>query len=425
MKPANAKTAVALEQVGRYFREPIAPTTRTLLCHFASGDLERPFPPVTADWDELFREVSRNHLLGLAHRYLEVWPELELARSEFRDWVRDAHRTNTIRMLRTQRAAARALHCLHDAGVELIILKGPALARLVYPDPSLRTWNDLDLVVHEREWNRVHQLLADLGHISASGLAEPPPKLVPWAGHFHSRYFHPQSRFLVEVHYDDLLDTGLAVRDLAAFWGRAVDVEVAGRPVKALCLADHLAHLCMHVHHHGYIRLNWLADIAFIVRERAAELDWDEVVALATSEEVQVGVYYTLYYVQQLLGVAAPAEVMDELRPDPFRRRFHQRFMPDEGVLSLQPMSLPFFSFYFRPFMNRLAPDLLVMGRRRDKIHYLWRLITPPRAWLFHHYRLDGKRWSYAHFVLHPLKFVYHSVVDVARTILGPITRKS
>jgi hypothetical protein len=424
IRPANPKTAVALAQVERYFREPIREETRTLLLHFASGDLDRGLPHVDADWDEVFREISRNHLLGLAHRYLEAWPELDLPRPEFRDWIRDAHRTNTIRMLRAQQAAVRALRRLHDDGVELIVLKGPALSQLVYPDPTLRTWNDIDLLVHERDWARVHRLLADLGHVSESGLAEPPPKLVPWAGHFHSRYFNPESRFLVEVHYDDLLDTGLAVRDLAGFWRRAIDLEVAGRPVKTLCLADHLVHLCMHVHHHGYIRLNWLSDIAFIVRDQADELDWDGVIGLATAEEVQVGAYYTLHYLQQLLGVQAPGEVMQALRPDWFRRYFHQRYMPDAAVLSLQPMPMPIFSFYFRPFMNRLVPDMLVMGRRRDKLHYLWRLFTPPRAWLFHHYHLQGSPWRYAHFVLHPLKFIYHSTVDVLRTAVRSFGRK-
>jgi len=122
----------------------------------------------------------------------------------------------------------------------------------------------------------------------------------------------------------------------------------------------------------------------------------------------------------QLLGVGVPGDVLAAVRPDRFRRWFHERYLPEGKVLSLQPMGRPDFSFYFIPFLKRLLPDLLVMGRRPDKFRYLLRLLTPPLDWLIHYYSLDGLTNVWVHYLLHPLKLVYHLVEG----LLNPFTSK-
>ena len=106
------------------------------------------------------------------------------------------------------------------------------------------------------------------------------------------------------------------------------------------------------------------------------------------------------------------------LRPDRFRRWFHERYLPEEKVLSLQPMRRPDFSFYFTPFLKRLLPDLLVMGRRSEKLRYLLRLLAPPRDWLTYYYSLDGPTPAWTHYLLHPLKLAYHLAEEFFKTLM-------
>ena len=73
----------------------------------------------------------------------------------------------------------------------------------------------------------------------------------------------------------------------------------------------------------------------------------------------------------------------------------------------------PDFSFYFIPLLKRLLPDLLVMGRRREKLHYLLRLVVPPAAWLRAYYRLDERRAVGPHRLLHPLKLAMHYLAEI------------
>jgi len=199
--------------------------------------------------------------------------------------------------------------------------------------------------------------------------------------------------------------------------GWAVLVDVEGEPVKVLSLEDQLIHLCAHAHYHGYTRLNCFSDMAFIVRDQAARLDWERLLQTVRIEEAQVGVYYSLRFLDQLLAVGVPGDVLAALRPDRFRRWWHQRYLPEEKVLSLQPMWRPDFSFYFIPLFKRLLPDLLVMGRRGDKLRYLLRLLLPPRIWLRDYYKLSHTPRIAMHYLLHPLKLTYHYLAEVVTAI--------
>jgi hypothetical protein len=313
----------------------------------------------------------------------------------------------------------RTLTAFIESGIDCMVVKGPALAHGVYPNPDLRTFKDLDLVVHEGDWSAVHELLVGVGFEPERDLPEPPPKLVPSAVLYEVRYWHRETGFLVELHFDDLLNAGLASRDVEGFWQRASWVDVEGVPVRTLCLEDQLVHLCVHAHFHGYTRLSWLSDIAFIVRDHAAHLDWNQVIHTVRTEEAQVGVYYSLHFLEKLLQVDVPGWILAALKPDRLRRWFHERYLPEERVLSLQPMGRPDFSFHHTPFLKRTLPDLLVMGRRMDKLHYLARLLGPPPDWLKAYYSLNGSTWIWVHYLLHPVKLTYHLVDELLHAVMA------
>jgi len=407
------------EKLDSYERVPISDTTRTLLCDFAAGDLSQSLHRLDADWEEVFQGVCRNGLLGLTHRYLEHADNQDYPPSAFRRSVREAYRTSTMRMMLMYGHINKTLAQLTESGIDYMVVKGPALAHAVYPNPDHRAFNDLDVVVRERDWSAMHHLLVEMGFRPEKDLPQPPPKLVPQAVIYELKYWHKEMGFLVEVHYDDLLNAGLASRDVEGFWQRAAWVDVEGISVKTLSLEDQLVHLCAHAHYHGYTRLNWFSDMAFIVRDQAAKLDWNRLIQTVRAEEAQVGVYYSLRFLEQLLGVAVPDGVLDAVRPDLFRRWLHERYLPEEKVLSLQPMWRPDFSFYFTPFLKRLLPDLLVMGRKPEKIRYLLRLLTPPREWLTYYYSIDDSSGVWIHYLLHLLKLTYHLADELLHAAIG------
>ncbi len=73
-------------------------------------------------------------------------------------------RTATARALILDSAAATAVRCLRDVGVESILLKGPVLARWLYDDGSVRTYGDVDLLVSPRHTEAAVAALGAMGY---------------------------------------------------------------------------------------------------------------------------------------------------------------------------------------------------------------------------------------------------------------------
>jgi hypothetical protein len=406
-----------------YERVHVSDSARTIVCALAAGNLERPLPECAPDWEEVFQGVCRNGLQGLTYRYLTRGVSRDVPPAGFKSAVQRAHYLRAVDTQLMYRQIAEVLARLAEAGIDCLVLKGPALAYTIYPHPTLRLFSDLDLMAREHDWAAAHGLLIDLGFAPEAGFARPRAKLIPQATTYEVKYWHEEMQLRVEMHFDDLLNAGLASRDLDGYWRRAVPLRIGAVPSKTLAIEDQLLHLCAHAHYHGYTRLNWLTDLAFIVRDHAAELDWERFVATVRLEEAQVCAYYSLRILNELLGIGAPRCVMDAIRPDGVRRWLHEYYLPERHVLSLDPMPRPDFSFYFLPLLKRLLPDLLVMGRRREKLGYLLRLLVPPRQWLRDYYELDERSSVAPHYLVHPLKLGRHYMTEIVSRLAENVFR--
>lgn len=65
--------------------------------------------------------------------------------------------------LRAESECVRVTQLLGCAGIETVVLKGLAVAHLDYPDPSLRSTTDVDLLVRAEDMERATELLAEAG----------------------------------------------------------------------------------------------------------------------------------------------------------------------------------------------------------------------------------------------------------------------
>ncbi len=381
--------------------------TRQLICYLAALDAQRPFPDVAINWETARAALEKHGLVNIAHAFIDRLPH------EFQQQIAEEHRVSLFYNRLMHRRTAATLAALNAAKIDHMVVKGPVLAFMIYPDPTLRPYKDLDIVVREQDWGRVHQQLIKMGFDPLGTQPQPPPKLIPQQVAYESEYRHPETRLLVEVHYDDILNAGLKSRDVAGFWQRSVECEIGGVTARTMALSDQLLHLCAHAHHHAYAEMKWLTDIGLILSVQAADLDWDQFIRTTWVEEAQVSAYYSLLLVGKMLDIHAPAWVMDAIQPDAFRRFWHEQYLPTLQIMSLQPMPTTLLSFYFLPLLTRMLPNLLVMGRRPEKLYYLLRLLTPPPAWLRHYYDLAPKESLLVHYLLHPAKLFYHYAAEI------------
>lgn len=208
---------------------------------------------------------------------------------------------------------AARLHALVAAfeseGITVVPLKGPILAESLYPDPALRPFSDLDLLVRKRDVPAAVRLLAREGYGIGAHLARLPfPTLL-------SLQFELLLRQEGRAQVDLQWDTGLADYpfrfDVEILWRKLGRARIAEKEVANLSPESQLLFLCVHGAKHLWSRLMWVGDVARLAN---AQPDWAYALELAT----EAGCVRPL-----LLGLLLAHSLLAAPVPDDLLRRAH------------------------------------------------------------------------------------------------------
>jgi putative nucleotidyltransferase-like protein len=156
--------------------------------------------------------------------------------------LQEAYRFHTIRSALREHSLKQAISFLAAAGVEPILVKGWAIARL-YPEPGLRPYGDFDLVVRPKDYEAASSAAKEI-----------------------------RGEYGVDLH------SGFDELDYHSFdelYARSTLVKLDDLDVRVLSPEDHLRVLCLHMLHHSAFRPLWLCDIAVAVETRAPDFNWD------------------------------------------------------------------------------------------------------------------------------------------------------
>jgi hypothetical protein len=157
--------------------------------------------------------------------------------------LQQAYRLHAIRAALHERGLQEVLAALQSAGVEPILIKGWAVARL-YLEPGLRPYGDYDIVVRPEQHAAAVSALANVS---------------------------------IEECYVDLHEGVGRMTDqpLQALYARSQIVRLGDVDIRILGPEDHLVLLVRHFLRHNAWRPLWLCDIAAALESRPAEFDWD------------------------------------------------------------------------------------------------------------------------------------------------------
>lgn len=124
---------------------PEAPEAARLAALGLPGTLVDVGPGLSPEWGTVVRAAHREGLAGL------VLSAAQQGRLELPSLVRrqlvNAHARAMLQVLLLERLLIQVVEVLDGSGVETRVLKGSAVARLDYANPSLRPFGDVDLLV--------------------------------------------------------------------------------------------------------------------------------------------------------------------------------------------------------------------------------------------------------------------------------------
>ena len=126
---------------------PANPSNNIAAALLAGARAAGPLPAVT-NWPSLIEAADYHGLAPLLGSAIHPCPD-EISEDDAAR-LRCAYRDSARRGLFLTTRLLLLLGRFEDAGISVIPLKGPVLAEMLYPDPALRPFSDLDLLVHAR-----------------------------------------------------------------------------------------------------------------------------------------------------------------------------------------------------------------------------------------------------------------------------------
>ena len=222
------------------------------------------------DWDLFLEQALLHGVASLAFRGLsEISSPLPQAVDAC---LRDHARAGAARSLLWTNELLQLHAMFASQGIAVIPYKGPALSAFIYADAAVREFGDLDVLLQPKDFPAARAALCARGykaeHQAPTGQEAQYLETVS-----ECEFFHSASSMRVDVHWS------IAPRHLGLrippdwFWSDLASVTLQDTLLPTLQAERLVLALCVHGAKHAWERLQWLCDLANLLRSRPA-LDW-------------------------------------------------------------------------------------------------------------------------------------------------------
>ena len=209
----------------------------------------------------LLERIGFHRIDGLAHRAVCRLPQREVD-----PWLRSALKRRAQRFaaatISQALALAEALEALDRRGIPVVVMRGIETVETVYGEPSLRPFEDHDLLVLPEDEAGTRSALVGLGFVG------------------ETRTLFRRGGVILDLHTDPLGARRRPTRQAAfpvsvpEIFARSSRGRVAGAPALVLQPEDNLLLLAIHLIKHSFDRLVRVADLSHFVFHKRGVLDW-------------------------------------------------------------------------------------------------------------------------------------------------------
>ncbi|HLW82938.1 MAG TPA: nucleotidyltransferase family protein [Candidatus Acidoferrales bacterium] len=317
------------------------------------------------DWPLMLNLAVENGLLPLLCEHLSRYSQIQIP-GDISNRLREENRQYSMRSLLLMAELLRIVNNLRQRQIPALPYKGPTLAQFAYGNPSLRQFEDLDIVVAQQFMPRAYDEMNALGYEArlprksflAKRRREIPGEYV---------FLHKQNRALVEFHTEFTLRHFPSPPRIDEMARRPAIVCVNGREVPTFSPADNLLMLCVHGAKDFWSRLIWVADVAAIA-EKLSAADWQRLLEEADRYDASRMVNLGLCLAHSIFQTQPPSEFLQRVRQDVAVRSIASQFRDQLLVARKLPDGILWRSRY------RIA---MVQGFARG-VRYWLRLSTAP-----------------------------------------------
>ncbi|WP_424016484.1 nucleotidyltransferase domain-containing protein [Halorientalis pallida] len=240
----------------------------------------------SVDWDRFIETVQQHGTAQLTARTIE-----EHCAGFTPDRIKsklaaDRHRTAR-QNLEYSQSLIDVCSMLSENGIPVIPYRGPVLSHMTYDDVSYRTFGDIDLLVRRDDIDDIKRLLHKKGYAPFYWLSstETLSRTQEWAYTKFCRDYRFRNEtgsVMIELHWKVLSTDFPTNVTLGSVWDRRENAQIGGQDIHTLSTEDRLFMLSIHGSRHNWTRLQWIVDIAELLRTDS--VDWSTVLRWAREQ---------------------------------------------------------------------------------------------------------------------------------------------
>lgn len=329
------------------------------------------------EWRGLLSTLKSHWVLPLLYWHVGRLPDEFRPPEPVADTMRATFQWSRARCFHMERQLGEIVAAFKDEGVRILVLKGPALGRTVYPDPVLRPASDLDLLVRPDEFMKAREIFEKIGYQCKSKIFEV------------FKDFHREEEFIsrtnsrvircVDVHWDLHQFFGeKRGNKVEVIFQNAIEVEAANLSFETMHPVDALINAALHLimHHNQDMRLIWVYDIALLARSLVVPEDWEMLQEKSSEWGARLAVEESLRLAQILTDLQLPK------RFDNFST------WPKPAMAELACLNNAMVKGENTKTLFELLKELYLSSSAKNfkKILYIFKLIFPDPGYMRHWY---------------------------------------
>jgi hypothetical protein len=222
---------------------------------------------------------------------------------DFRTILRTAAWREELRTRTYRRICRNVFAALAGKQIPAIVLKGAALAETVYSNPALRHSHDIEILVEDRELEKIVGLFISLGFT--------PSRKASRVGSENIELIHESALPLVLRR--ELFQIPFYNAALSDICSRTQIAIICDIPVRVLSPADALFHVCGHAAYSpSRESFRWISDAWFIIHKHP-DLDWDLLLDCARWSHLALPLWVMFDFLSKDLNAPVPRSFLDRV----------------------------------------------------------------------------------------------------------------
>ncbi len=166
----------------------------------------------------------------------------------------------------------KVMNLLEENHINAIAFKGPLLSQMAYGDITLRQYVDLDILIDEKDLGRTSELLQKSNYKEEYDLQEYQKENLKNLVHDRS-FINKENGINIELHWTLSSSEFFINLEELNYFERIEKLDLNKQKLNGLSSEILFIYLCIHGNKHMWERIEWLVDLALLLKKENINLD--------------------------------------------------------------------------------------------------------------------------------------------------------